>query len=157
MITNAKDLHAVIDEVLRTRAYVKRRCAWYRHCPETILVIDLQKDAFGGQYYINLAAALRDLKPGEYPPEERCHVRIRLESMVRDGAHFEKVKRAFNLEDSSPDLIKRTQLISELIKSGADFLGKLSSVRAVTNEIRSDERIRSRSTLQVRRFLKLEQ
>jgi len=156
MISNTKDLQAVIDDVLKRRGFVKCRSTWYRHHPETILVLNLQKDDFGGRYYINLAVGLRALDPGDYPSENRCHVRVRLESMVPDVSHVERVKKVFDLEDRSLGSEDRSQQIRGLIASGADFLERFTTEQSVGNEVRSDERIRNRTMVQARRFLNID-
>jgi hypothetical protein len=155
-VANTKDLQAVIDDVLKPRGFVKRRSSWYRHHPETILVLNLQKDDFGGRYYINLAVGLRALDPGDYPSENRCHVRVRLESMVPEVSHVEKVKKVFDLEDRSLSSEDRRQQIRGFIASGADFLEKFTTEQSVGNEVRSHERIRNRTIVPARRFLKLD-
>ncbi len=156
MIVNAKDLKSVIDAALKSCGFVKRGSTWYRHYPETILVVDLQKDDFGGRYYINLAVALRVLNPGEHPPETRCHIRIRLERIVADVAHLEKVRTAFDLEDTTVRLEDRTEQIRGLIVMGAQFLERFTTMQLVESELRSDRRIRNRATVQLREFLKLD-
>lgn len=152
MIANTKDLETVIDGVLKPRGFLKRRSAWYRHHAEVISVLDLQKSRFGGQYYVNLAVALHGLNPGEYPPEERCHIRVRLEEI----ANREDVLQTFDLENRSLKSAERTQQICMLIETGADWLEKLTTVESVADQIRSDESLQNRSTLQLRRFLNLE-
>ena len=152
-MANTKKLRAVIDAVLTSYGFTKRRSAWYRYYPETIVVLDLQKSDYGGQYYVNLAVTLRALNPEDYPPEHKCHIRMRLERIVDDAA---KVSAVFNLEDSSIGAEERLQHIREMIKAGAEWLQRLSTVEAIVHELRSNESVRNRTILPARRFLKID-
>lgn len=157
MIANTRDLRKAIDEVLKTHGFALRRSTWYRHTPETILVFDLQKDDFGGQYYINLAIALLALNCVAYPREEHCHVRVRLESVIDDNSHIEQVKRVLNLEDQSLNTKERLQLLQGLVQLGVEFLERFTTLDLVARELQTNLRIRNRSTVQLRRYFDCEQ
>lgn len=148
---NAKELEAIIDSVLKPFGFIKRGFSWYRHHPETISVLNLQNSDYGGQYYVNLAVALRGLNPGEYPHEERCHIRVRLDRVIDDP---ETVRKALNLEDRSITNNQRRLYIHDGITRGSQWLEELSTTAAIARKLSSDESLRNRATVQIREFLK---
>ena len=152
MMMNTKVLSGWIDDVLKKRAFSKRRYTWYRHHPETILVLDLQKSDYSGQYYVNLAVALRGLNPEEFPSEERCHIRIRLDKVIDDQ---KTVLTVFDLENRALTDNERCQQIREMIGRGSQWLEELATPEAIARRLSSNESLRNRTTVQARRFLNI--
>jgi hypothetical protein len=150
MTMNAKELAATIDEVLGPAGFEKRKSTWFRHHPETVLVVDLQKSDYGGQFYVNLGIGLRALGLSEWPREEHCHIRVRLERVL---SRADTENRAFDLEDRSlPDDIRRL-IVQDRIAKGAQWLAMLSTTNAIVQLLSSKKLIRNHSTVQARRFL----
>jgi len=133
--------------------FSKRRCTWYRRHPDTILVLDLQKSEYGGQYYINLAVALRALNPDEYPRENKCDIRLRLDDVVDDT---ERMRGAFDLEDRSITADERAQYVRKFLEQGAKWLQRQTTLETIGEELRSNASARNRTMLQARRFLKID-
>jgi hypothetical protein len=152
MVLNRKELVKQIEHVLAPRGYLKRGPAWYRHFPETILVLDLQKSDYGGQFYINLGVTLPELCESEYPAENHCDVRMRLGGAFSDRPYVAKV---FDLENATFGNNDREKAIQELIAYGADWLEKFSSKQAIVNQIKQSEDICCHTTLKLKRFLNL--
>ncbi|MEI7728028.1 MAG: DUF4304 domain-containing protein [Verrucomicrobiota bacterium] len=152
MITNQKKLEEIIDGVLKPFGFIKRRSAWYRHYPETVLVLDLQKSDYGGQYYVNLAVSIRELNRQEYPREEHCHINIRLDRVAGDR---ETVHKVFDLENRTLTDDERRQHILEIIGKGSQWLEALSTLRTITWQLSKNESLRNRTTIQARRFLNI--
>lgn len=153
MPNNTKQLKTIIDDVLRPLGFTNKRSAWYRHRQDTILIVDLQKSDFGGQYYVNLSVVLRGLNADDYPREEFGHVRKRLDRIIEQR---EYANVAFDLEDTSITSSERQLRISQLIARGAEWLEGLSMVEVLTRELRSNESLQRHTTLQARGFLGLE-
>jgi hypothetical protein len=149
---NARELEAAIDCVLKPRGFVKRGSSWFRAYHEAIVVIDLQKSEYGGQYYTNLGVSLRSLNADSFPREEQCHVRVRLERVLAAPV---SITEALNLEDASLTDLTRRKLIQRDITKAVDWLEQLSTIEALSRRLSSDESLRNRSTLEVRRFLKI--
>jgi hypothetical protein len=62
----------------------KRSGSWYHTSDEVISVSNLQKSQYGQKYYVNQAFWLRELGDECFPKENKCHIRMRLGSLVGD-------------------------------------------------------------------------
>lgn len=155
MVNNTADLRAIVDAVLDPRAFSppprKRDTSWYRSCAETLLVVNLQKSDLGGQYYVNLGVALPALTPGEFPREELCQLRMRLDRIVDDR---ESLVAALDLENRASD-IGREAVIAAGVQRGAEWLERLSTARALKDAIVSSAFIASHGTGQLKEYLGL--
>lgn len=152
MVLNRKELVKQIDQILAPRNYHKQGPAWYRRFPETILVLDLQKSEYGGQFYVNLGVTLPELCGSEYPKENHCEVRMRLESAFPD---YYRVLEVFDLERAAFRENDRETAITELIAYGADWLENFFSKEALVNQIKQSKSISCRTTLKLKRLLNL--
>ncbi|TRC95815.1 DUF4304 domain-containing protein [Mesorhizobium sp. WSM4303] len=74
---------------------------FYREWPETICVLNLQKSSWGPQFYINAAVWFTRLGPERRPKEYKCHIRWRVDSMMRDE-QSKAFARALDLEHPLP-------------------------------------------------------
>jgi hypothetical protein len=90
----------------KPRGYRKSARTWHKACPESILVLNLQKSQWGDpQLYINLGVYMRDLGPEVTPPEYRCHIRARLER-VCPPEYFSPVRSASSVDEPSAALLE---------------------------------------------------
>lgn len=106
----------VLASVLKEGGFTRRSNSWYWSGDETILVVNLQKSAFGEQYYINLAVWLKRLGDVQFPRENHCHLRLRVDSLSDEGAGTWD-KELLNLKNESiaPDV--RKERIAGLVRS----------------------------------------
>jgi hypothetical protein len=159
MISNAKELTRVVDEVIASRGFARGptkggRKAWYKHYPDTVLVLDLQKWDFGGRYFINLAIGARRLLQEEYPREELCHVRFRLDRILIDEE--KGLLSALDLEDSSVSTKERELAVEVIVARGVEWLEQLTTEQALAERIRSDGSFSRRTYLVLKRHLGIE-
>ena len=151
-IANKKELEKCLDEVIRPFGFVKRRSTWHRKTLETVLVLDLQKFDYAGRYFVNLGVSVRGLSDDEYPPEEKCHLRTRLDRIY---AERESVLRAFDLENTEFSSEEREPQIKQFIILGMNWLDTLSSVQAIAEQVKDSQFLRNRTTVQLKRFLNI--
>ena len=152
-VSNEQELMRVVDMVLRAHGFERRSCTWYRHHEDVILVVNVDKSPYGGQYFINLGLAIRSLNATDFPPEERCDIRIRLDRLAPNR---EDVLKAFDLEGSDLKGAERGERIMHQIEVGARWLNRLTTTSAVAQALASDAGLRNRATLTVRRYLNIE-
>jgi hypothetical protein len=77
-----KVLEAQITSVLKPLTYTKRGGTWHRDRGKIISVVNLQKSRWGDDFYLNVGVYLKQLGGEERPPESRCHVRCRAETLA---------------------------------------------------------------------------
>ncbi|TPN34708.1 DUF4304 domain-containing protein [Mesorhizobium sp. B2-3-3] len=94
-----------------------RATNYYREWPETICLLNLQKSAWGSQFYLNAAVWFTRFGPERRPKEHQCHVRWRVDSQMGDE-RSKTLMQALNLEYPLPD----NQRLSA-IKEGVDAHG----------------------------------
>ncbi|WP_052519602.1 DUF4304 domain-containing protein [Archangium violaceum] len=120
---------------LRGAGFKARGTSWYKHAPDSLLVVNLQKSLYGPQYYINLAAWVKQLGEAEAPKEHQCHIRVRATSLPTSNA--EALGHALNLEDESMDTKQRESFIARFMREDAipflQSLGTWEGIRAAVN------------------------
>ena len=108
--------------------YRKKSTRWYLDGDDVLVVVDLQKSQYGRAYYVNVAFWLRELGDDPSPPENRCHVRTRLEKI----ANVEDELPALNLEIDIP-VERRERMLESLLAHLDDRVTVLRSVRSLKN------------------------
>ncbi|AKJ07781.1 uncharacterized protein DUF4304 [Archangium gephyra] len=120
---------------LRGAGFKARGTSWYKHGPDALLVVNLQKSLYGPQHYINLAAWVKHLGDAEFPKEYQCHVRVRATSLPTHNA--EALGHALNLGDESMDTEQREAFIARFMREEAipflESLGTWEGIRAAVN------------------------
>ncbi|TIO06857.1 MAG: DUF4304 domain-containing protein [Mesorhizobium sp.] len=94
-----------------------RATNYYREWPETVCLLNLQKSAWGPQFYLNAAVWLTRLGAERRPKEYNCHIRWRVDSQMEDE-QSKTFTQALNLEHPLPDDHRLS-----LIKEGVDAYG----------------------------------
>lgn len=92
----------------REAGFEKKSGAWYRHAPEVITVLDLQKSQYGPQYYVNLGYWLRQLGDERYPSPSKGHISSRLETLLPEERH--RIARLLDLDEPMPDDVRFAKL-----------------------------------------------
>ena len=148
MIRNEKELLSVLNNVLSLADYSKRDSTWYKNTPEVILVVNLQKSDFGGQYYINLGISFKAIQKEQYPQENKCHIRMRLDNLTPNR---DETLNIFNLEKCSES---QELLIIKVIQNVAvPWLEALITIEAIKSKIIAESNVSNRTTLEVKKYL----
>ena len=93
---NTEELAKVVNEVLVPAGFRRRKDTWYKANEDTIILLNLQKSQYGGQYFINLAVYLRHLGTASSPSENQSHIRVRLTAIA--GSEALAIGEALDLE-----------------------------------------------------------
>ncbi|WP_192357157.1 DUF4304 domain-containing protein [Mesorhizobium mediterraneum] len=105
-----------------------RATNYYREWPEAVCVLNLQKSAWGPQFYLNAAIWLTRFGAERRPKEHKCHIRWRINSLMGDE-QSKAFTEALNLEHPLPDDRR-----SSLIKAGVDTYGFRLLARCETEQ-----------------------
>ncbi|MFE8602761.1 DUF4304 domain-containing protein [Archangium violaceum] len=128
-------IRTAMAQELRKAGFKARTTSWYKHGPDALLVVNLQKSLHGPQHYINLAAWVKQLGEAEAPKEYQCHIRVRATSLPTHNA--EALEHALNLDDASMDTEQREAFISRFMREEAipflESLGTWEGIRAAVN------------------------
>jgi len=107
-------IQEAIDETLKEAGFHKKAGTWYLDGADTILVVNVQKSNYSDQYYVNLAIWVKAFGEARFPKENKCHIRLRLGSLVGNDA-----VKCFNAEETSFDDVTRYNLIKAVMKEHA--------------------------------------
>ncbi len=119
------------ERTLQSNGFRKQGGTWYFDCPETILVVNLQKSQYGPSYYINLAVFVKALGDDKVPKEHQCHLRTRIEDVAGDD-----LERALDLDDVSFADCQRESMIETAIgKHAIPFLKSCSTLDGIREQI----------------------
>lgn len=150
-VANMKDLERIITDCVRPKRFRKKQQNWYFDTDDCVEMINLQKDDFGGRFYINLGIMVKYLDQTPEPKEYKCHVRIRLDRLVDDR---ERLMKALNLEDISITSDERFAAISEAINNHAlPFLNSMGTVDGVKKVLSEKEFIKSWTMVVLKDYL----
>jgi hypothetical protein len=82
-----------IATTLENANFVKRGQSWYLDGEDAIIVLNLQKNDWDEEYFINIGMWLKALGDADYPQENKCHLSYRAErlfpgeqELIRTGA-----------------------------------------------------------------------
>lgn len=75
-------LESAVAPELKACGFRKKSRTWWREREEVIQVVNLQKSPYGEQLYVNLGVYLKRLGTETAPPENRCHIGVRLERIA---------------------------------------------------------------------------
>jgi hypothetical protein len=129
MITmDKKQLERALNHELSKYGFSKKATAWYRESNETIQVVDLQKSAYGAQFFVNLCCAPKamELEGLPKPKEHKCPIRIRLTSAFPEERRW--LEEVFDLENEEIVDTERVASIALVVERQiAPFLGHFES------------------------------
>jgi hypothetical protein len=75
-------LETAITSSLKASGFIKKARTWWRYGPDVIQVLNLQKSPYGDNLYVNLGIYVKSLGEEQKPPENRCHVQVRLDRVA---------------------------------------------------------------------------
>lgn len=134
-MSNSKIIVDAINSVLKVHGFKKKSSNWYLHKNDVVLVVNLQKSQYGDQFYINCAVLVKALLDLEFPQEEKCHIRFRLDS-DGTGALVDRVKLLLDLENNSISEEDRQAELRQLITSHAlPHLEKCSTLSGIAEVV----------------------
>lgn len=119
----------------RQSGFEKKSGSWYCSTDEVISVSNLQKSQYGPSYYFNQAFWLRELGTERYPKEHKCHIRLRLGSLL--GAGHERLDQLLNLDYPISDASRSEEFAGILDEKLLPVIVRASSVaglRLLLNE-----------------------
>jgi len=78
-MTDKLALKKAIGDTLNSHNFLRKGQSWFLRGPDCTVVLNLQKDEFSDLYYVNFGVWLAVFGNNQYPQENQCHVRARLE------------------------------------------------------------------------------
>jgi Domain of unknown function (DUF4304) len=111
MTKTTNPLPLALEDVLSPAGFSRKGDSWFRSTDEVVEVVNLQKSQYGHQYYLNYALWLRALGEMRFPKEEKCHLRMRVGSIVSSEA---QLARLLDFEADATDTERRTGFASLL-------------------------------------------
>jgi uncharacterized protein DUF4304 len=122
---NTTELAEVVSSVLVPAGFRRRKDTWYSANEDTIILLNLQKSRYGGQYFVNLAVYFRDLGTATSPLEHQSHIRVRLTAIA--GNEVSAIDEALDLERPNVSTEqRRTTLMRALTTIALPFLNERS-------------------------------
>lgn len=129
---NQKDFRAIFASILVPEGFTSARNTFYRRLGNVFLIIDLQKSAYGGSYYVNLGLYVDEVGLTAPPPFHRTHLMGRLESIVPKDAR-ERLVPALDLEIPM-NAEERSSIIREMMEQfGLPYLNPLATVDGIAD------------------------
>ncbi len=71
-----------LDELLRKHGFTRIKKNWYHREEDTILIVNLQKSAFGNQFRVGLGVLIRSLSDNPAPKINECHIMEQVERLA---------------------------------------------------------------------------
>lgn len=107
-MSDRNSIQRAYDEWGRASGFEKKSGSWYRLGDEVISVSNLQKSQYGPSYYFNQAFWLRQLGEERYPQHNKCHIRLRLGSLL--GESSARLDQLLNLDYPMADTDRGEEL-----------------------------------------------
>lgn len=113
-------LETAIAPSLKEKGFKKKAKTWWRQSPDVIQVLNLQKSPYGDNLYVNLGIYLKALGEEKAPPENRCHVRVRLERVALEERQRSVAAASASEAPSQP-------LLDAVLTDGVSWLDALGT------------------------------
>ncbi len=107
-----KEIIESINKSLLGLGYKRKADTWYLYKSDFICVLNLQKSAWGNQYYINLCIYIKSNSGLEFPKEYQCHIRWRLTEETTNISGFNK---SLDFEDDLTNIEGKLTMINKAI------------------------------------------
>lgn len=119
----------------RVAGMEKKSGSWYRIGDEVISVTNLQKSQYGPSYYVNQAFWLRQLGDELYPKDNKCHIRLRLGSLLGEGSdRLEHLLDMDYLMDDSDRIQELTGILNGRLLPVIERGSSLAGLRSLLDE-----------------------
>jgi hypothetical protein len=128
-VTRPNVVRDTVAKFGREAGFTRHSGAWYLRQSETIAVVDLQKSQYGLQYYVNVALWLLPLGEAQYPKEQHCHVRTRLDALLPEQE--DRLKDLLDLESPMDESTRVVELRDLLVSQLLPALLACSSVKGL--------------------------
>lgn len=89
--------------------FLRKGATWYLKLEQMSWVVNLQKSQYSSKYFLNVGIWLNDLGHLEWPKEQECHVRTRINALLPLDEES-LVSRLFDLEAASEESERRASL-----------------------------------------------
>ncbi|MER9619561.1 DUF4304 domain-containing protein [Mesorhizobium sp. M0207] len=140
------------ESAIRHRFRGVRKTNYFREWPETVCLLNLQKSAWGPQFYLNAAVWLTRFGIERRPKEYNCHIVWRVNSLMV-SEQSKAFTEALDLDRPLPD-DRRSSLIKEGVDTyGFGLLARCESEKAAL-QIASEYGSSIRMDLKARALLK---
>ncbi len=135
-MSQSQILRDAIGMPLKHAGFKQKSDSWYMANNETISVVNLQKSAYGEQYYVNVGLWLKDLGDAETPKEHHCHIRCRWKSLIQEDEKY--LERLLDLDDTSFSDDERSAKIGHFVEMNVvPFLQKCASLEGLRSLYKS--------------------
>lgn len=84
---------------LRREGFERRGPNWYLRGPDSVAVVNLQKDDFSDAWFVNLGIWITALGDAEWPQSHVCHVQVRVPRLWPD--RMREISALFDLESDA--------------------------------------------------------
>ncbi len=111
-MSNRTVVHDALERFGREAGMEKKSGVWYRRNDAVVAISDLQKSQYGPQYYFNQGFWLNELGDERYPKGVKCHITLRLETLVPEERH--RIAQLLDLEHEMPDEERVDELVALL-------------------------------------------
>jgi hypothetical protein len=108
-------VQTVYDEFVAEGGLSRKSKSWYRRSEETIVVLTLNRSAYGRQYFLAVGVLLRALDADQTPKDAHCQIRSRLDRLV-PAASEHRVNDLLDLQFPIDDNDRRVELL-ELLRT----------------------------------------
>lgn len=130
---SAKRLEAEFDGILKPLGFSKKGKHWVRETAQCFSIVSLQKSQWGEQFYVNLAAFVKELDPQVTAPKEpQGHFRVRLTHLLPDKTALE---HCLDFENEVPEEERLGIIGSALRDYGLEWLKSVETLEGIRERL----------------------
>lgn len=118
-----------LREFGRSLGMTRKSNSWYLRGTQVTIVLNLQKSIYSGQRYLNVAFWLNALGDEPFPRESKCHIRLRLDSLLDDQEA--RIAALLNPEEPIADSDRRAQVREILNARLRPFLEQMATLAGI--------------------------
>ena len=97
---------------LEKHGFAKKGQSWYLDGKDAIAVLNLQKNDWADEYFINIGIWIKYLREAEYPKAHECHLSHRVESLFPQ--EMETIHNGCSLEKGTNDALAKLASFIEI-------------------------------------------
>lgn len=131
-------IEGIAKPILKKAGYKKKRLTWHKDHDELILVFNIQSSQWSDRYYLNLGIYLKKIGNESKPPEYRCHVRRRLESLIPDAKLKLEFNKSTDYEEDIPLEDREKTLKKSIIDCGMPWLDTMTQFKEFVDHVNSN-------------------